>query len=541
MLNRILNSQTKTITFAAVLLAISALISRILGLVRDRLLAARFGAGPELDVYFAAFQIPDLVYGILIYGGMAAVFLPMFAEYFEKDSQKGWKFANQMLNCFFVLLVVFCGILFIFTPEIINLIVPGFSDAQKALTISATRIMFLSAILFGLASVFSGILQYFNRFLVQSIAPLLYNLGIIFGILFLLPRFGFFGVVWGVLLGAGLFLFVQIPPALKCGYSYKPLFDFRAPEIIRAFKAMIPRTIARVSYQLNLLIATAIASTLAVGSITIFNFANNLQHLAIGIIGISFGTASFPAFSRAWAMGDKEKFREDFSSVFRQILFLVVPISFGMFLLRTQFVQLIFGAGRFGSDEINLTAAVLGLFSFGIVGASVVPLFLRAFFSFQDTKTPSVISLIFVALNVVLCFLFVWICGFANFFQRTFAGFLGLGGSENIAVIGLALAFSISVTIQFILLFIFMLKRIDDFNMNQISTSFQKIVLASVLMSVVVYFILQIPLPFISGAFARILFQTGLAVSAAVIVYFSAAFLLKLPELRTIWSSVFKR
>lgn len=541
MFDRILNSQTKTITFAAILLAISALLSRILGLVRDRLLAAHFGAGPELDVYFAAFQIPDLVYGILIYGGMAAVFLPMFADYFEKDPKRGWQFANQMLNCFFALLIVLCCVLFFFTPEIIALIVPGFSGEQKALTVSVTRLMFLSSILFGIASVFSGILQYFNRFLVQSVAPLLYNLGIIFGILFLLPLFGFFGIVWGVLLGAALFLLVQIFPALNCGYSYKPLFGFKAPEIIRAFKLMIPRTIARVSYQINLLIATAIASTLTVGSITIFNFANNLQNLPIGIIGVSFSTASFPAFSRAWAKKDKEKFKEDFSSVLRQILFLVVPISFGMFLLRAQFVRLILGAGRFGPEEIELTAACLGLFSFGIIGASIVPLFLRAFFSFQDTKTPSVISLVFVGLNVILSFLFVWVCGSDNFFQRALTGFLGLGDSENVAIIGLPLAFSVSVTIQLLLLLIFMLKRIDGIQMDRILSSFRKIILASVLMFVVVYFILQIPFVFISNIYLRTLFQTALAVSAAVFVYFLTAFFLKSPELKTIWGSIFKR
>src|SRR3989344_6830511 len=182
MLNNFFSSQTKTVTFGAVILATSTILSGILGLIRDILLAGRFGAGPELDVYFTAFRIPDFVYGILIVGGITGVFLPVFAEYFQK--KEAWELANNVLNCFLVLLVLICGILVIFTPQVVNLIAPGFSAEQKSLTTALTRIMFFSPIFFGLSSVFSGILHYFNRFLIYSLAPILYNLSIIAGILF---------------------------------------------------------------------------------------------------------------------------------------------------------------------------------------------------------------------------------------------------------------------------------------------------------------------------------------------------------------------
>ena len=181
MIKRVFHFQTKTVTFAALLLGISALISRLLGLFRDRLLAGTFGAGQDLDVYFAAFRIPDFVYGILIMGGISAIFLPVFSEYFKKDEQEAWRLASNILNCFLVLLIVICGILAIFTPWLIKFITPGFSPEQKALAVSLTRIMFLSPIFLGLSSLFSGVLHYFNRFLAYSIAPVLYNLSIIFG------------------------------------------------------------------------------------------------------------------------------------------------------------------------------------------------------------------------------------------------------------------------------------------------------------------------------------------------------------------------
>jgi putative peptidoglycan lipid II flippase len=348
MLNHILNSKTKTITFAAFLLALSTLISRILGLVRDRLLAGRFGAGEELDIYFAAFRIPDFFYGILIAGGITAAFLPVFSEYFSKKTSKEneWspqvlEFTNNILNCFLILLILICLILAIFAPLIIKFIIPGFSPENKALTIALTRIIFLSPIFFGLSSVFSGILHFFNKFLVYSLAPILYNLGIIFGILFLVPSFGVFGLAYGVILGAFLHLIIQIPAAKNSGFKYKPLFNFKYSGLKKVFKLMIPRTIGSAAYHINLVVITAIASTLTAGSITIFNFSNNLHYFPIGLIGTSFAISSFPVFSKFWARGQKREFLDSFSSSFRQIIFFIIPISLLIFILRAQIVRLV--------------------------------------------------------------------------------------------------------------------------------------------------------------------------------------------------------
>jgi len=327
MLNGFFNSQTKTITFAAAILGLSALFSRLLGLIRDRLLAGNFGAGEELDIYFAAFRIPDFVYGILIMGGIAAVFLPVFSEYYKKNENDAWRFVNNLLNTFLFLLILLCSVLALLTPFLIDLIAPGFSPEKKDLAIDLTRIMFLSPILFGLSSLFSGILHYFNRFLAYSLAPILYNLGIIFGILFLVPIFGLPGLAYGVILGAAAHWLFQIPAAIVSGYKYKPVFNFRSPGISKVFKLMIPRTVGAAAYHLNLIVITAIASTLTVGSIAIFNFSNNLQYFPIGIIGASFAIAAFPGLCRTWAAGLKEEFSETFSSTFRQILFLIIPIN----------------------------------------------------------------------------------------------------------------------------------------------------------------------------------------------------------------------
>lgn len=306
MLKKILNSKSKTVTFSAILLGISAVISGILGLVSDVILAGKFGVGAESNIYFAAFRIPDLVYNLLIVGGLGIAFLPIFSEYYSKSKEEAWKMTNLVLNVFLFLLLIISIILFIFTPVLIKFIAPGFSPENKAQAVSLTRIMFLSPIFFGLSSVFSGILQYFNRFLIYAICPILYNLGIIFGMVVLTPKFGIMGLGYGVIIGAFLHWLIQIPFAISSGFSFRPLFDFKYPAIKRIFYLMVPRVFALAGQQINLMVITAIASTIS-GGIAIFNFSNAIFSFPIGIIGTSFAIAAFPTLSRHWANGRKKR------------------------------------------------------------------------------------------------------------------------------------------------------------------------------------------------------------------------------------------
>lgn len=460
MLNRFFNFQEEKLTSAAILLAVSSGISAILGLIRDRLLATRFGAGPELDVYFAAFRIPDFVYGILIMGGLSAVFLPVLAEYFSKDKEQGWLLVNVVLNSFLALLIVAAGLLAILSPKLISLIAPGFSQAQKELAVPLTRLLLLSPILFGLSSIFSGLLHYFYRFFAYAIAPVLYNIGIIFGIIFFVPSLGVIGVGLGVILGAFLYLVVQIPSAFASGFHYSLALNPRHPGLLKIFRFMAWRVLSSSVFHINLTVITALASTLALGSITVLNLASNMAQFATGIIGASFATAAFPTLSRAFAEGSREEFLKKFSFTFRRVLFLALPVSLAIFLLRNKLVKLIFGSGLFGAKEVQLTAASLGLFCLGIFAFALVPLLLRAFFSLQDVKTPTLIGLTYMVLTISASFFFSWVLGFPNFFQEFIIRALNLQSVENIQVIGLPLAVSIAGILYFALLFGFLRKKL---------------------------------------------------------------------------------
>ncbi len=487
-----LNHQTKRVGFAAVILAASHLMSRFLGLIRDWLLARNFGAGLELDVYFAAFKIPDFVYQIFILGGIVAAFLPLFSEYFSKDSDEAWEFTSNTLNIFLFLLVCLSLILLIFTPYITKLIAPGFNDWQINKTILLTRLMLLSPIFFGLSSIFSSILQYFHRFLIYSFAPIVYNLSIIFGILFLSPYLGILGVILGVIVGALLHFLIQIPSVVNCGFRYSPVFNFKDPKIKKVFLLMIPRAFGVSSLQINTIIINAIASTLVVGSISVFNFANNIRLFPIAIIGISFATAVFPELSRAWSENKKEKFIKSFSLVFRQIIYLALPVVILMFILRNQIINLILRHGQFSAEAAQLVSASVGLFCFGILFASLRPLFFRAFFSFKDTKTPTFLAVIFVIVNIIFSLLLtnalkpdsLQAAGLKDFLIKNFS----LYQVSDISVLGFPLAYLISLALEFCLFLIFLKRRIGDFGAKEILISLLKILVAGILMIFIVQF-----------------------------------------------------
>jgi len=433
-------------------------------------------------------------------------------------------------------------LLFILTPWLARFITPGFTPEAKSMVVILTRILLIQPILLGISNIFSGILHYFYRFLAYSMAPIFYNLGIIFGILFLVPYFGIFGVGFGVLLGAFLHLLIQIPSAISCGFKYNFLFDFKYPAIRRIFLLMIPRIFGIAANQINLIVITAIASTIAAGSVAIFNFANNLQGLPVGILGVSLATAVFPTFSRLWVNGQKKEFTDKTSLIIRQTLFLMIPASILMFILRAQIVRLILGTGRFGWDDTKLTAASLGLFALSIFASALIPFLMRAFFSFQDTKTPTIIGLISAALSIGFAFLFKSMLSSSNFFTNFIENTLKLSSVENIAVIGLPLAISIAVILQFVLLLAFLHKKIGDLGIKEILNSLKKILIASILMIGNTYFLLKFLANFVNmQTFLGVFSQTAIAGLFGISIYFLLTFYLKSPELETLKFSILSK
>ncbi len=531
MIKRIINLRSNTITFSAGLIAFSVGVSALLGLLRDGLLASNFLVG-ETDVYFVAFRVPDFIYGILITGGIVAAFLPVFSGVFKKDNKEAWKLANNTLNILLILLILICLILLIFTPAILKVIAPGFSPEQIEQTISLTRIMLLSPILLGISGLFSGILQYFDRFLAYSLSPILYNVGIIFGIIFFTPYFGIMGVAYGVVLGSFLHLLIQVVPAYMSGFSYKPVIDFSQKEIRRIFHLMVPRIIGQGSTKINIIVITALASLLAEGSISVFNYANHLQSFPVRAIGVSFAVAAFPVFSRSIAMKDKEVFFMKLSSVVRQVLFLIIPATVIIFLLRAYIVRMILGINGLGWTETQLTAASLGIFTFSFLAATLVHILVRVFFSFQDTKTPVIASIFSMAVNIGLSVFFLWALSFENFFRSTISSALRLEGIGSIEVIAFPLAIFFSSALHLFLLTYFLRGRLGELKGFGIKTCFQKTLLSSAFMGLTVFLSLRIMgSMFALDTFFSVFIQSSLAFLFGIGVYILVSKVVKTAEL----------
>jgi len=537
MLNYFINHKTKTVNKAVGILTVSAVVSRFLGIIRDWLLARSFGAGAELDVYFTAFKIPDFIYNIIILGGILVAFLPLFSEYFSKNKEAAWEFVSNCLNVFMVLLGLLSLFLFFSTPFLIRFIAPGFNTSQIEKTIIFTRIMLLSPIFFGLSSIFSGVLQYFNRFLVYSFCPIVYNLGIIFGILFFAPKMGILGVVLGVILGAFLHFIIQIPSVLSCGFNYERIIDFKDNRIKRIFYLMIPRMFGVSAQQINLMVTNAIASTLVSGSISVFNFSNNIQYFSIGIIGIPFAMAAFPVLSKDWVENRREDFINNFSVIFNKIVYFTLPVTAFIFILRKQIIRILLQGGLFSVLSAQLTSASLALFCVGILASSLIPLLFRAFFSLKDTKIPTLIAVFSMLINIGLSFLFTYQESFLQVFLRNVFSF---ERTNNIFVLGLPLAFSFSAIIQFFLMLFFLKARLQGLSLKIIYNNFLKTLIASFIIILIGSLLISFIQPMFDQSFATDILQISIVVLIGSLVYLLITFILKVPTTDLLLGALFK-
>lgn len=531
-----LDSKQKTIGGAVSILAIAIFFSRLLGILRDRLLAGSFGASIDLDIYFAAFRVPDLIYSIIFAGGVLVSLLPLFSDIYSKDKEKSWDFINNLINIFLIFFAIAGIFFFIFSPGIISSMVSGFDAEATAKTIDLTRLIFFSVFFFGLSSIFSTILNYFNRFFAYSLAPIFYNLGIIAGIVFLAPYWGIFGVGMGVVFGSLLHLLIQIPSAIKSGYRYKFLINFKDSRLKEFITLIIPRTIASSSSQINFIVITFIASGIGAGAISVFSLSNNLRYLPIGIIGVSFATAAFPLLSKLCVEGKISEFCNRFVKLFNEVLYVAFPIGVLIFILRNEIVDIILKTGSFTSAAADITAAALGLFFISIFAQCLVPILLRGFFSLKDTVTPTVIAVFFVVFNIFLSFFFVSVFSGDNIFSDLTRNILGINGAINFSVLGLVFAFNLGLLFEFFLLFYFFKKKIKELKYREIYITFIKVFGASIIMGLFAFYFLPLVKEFTNSA----LIQFTIVSLVSFVVYAILTIVLKMPEINAVKRLIIK-
>lgn len=534
----ILNKEFQVVMSAAFVIGFFSFISKILGLVRNRIFAGEFGAGDTLDIYFAAFRVPDFIYNLLIIGVLGSVFIPVFSEYMEKDKKEAWRFANDVLTIFTVGIAVFSLLAIMFAPQLISLIAFGFDAQKQQATVTLTRVMFLSPLLLGISSIVGSILQTNKMFFSFAVAPVFYNIGIIVGAVFFTKFFGVLGLAFGVVLGAFLHLLINLQPLFRLGFRFRPTFDLRHPGLKKVFWLSLPRTIGLAAYQLNFIVITALASAVSAGSISVFNFANDLQYIPIGIVALSFVSAVFPSLSSSWARRDVKGFLDEFYLSVNQILFLVIPISIFLILERAQIVRVILGYGAFSWEDTRLTAAALGAFTLSIFAQGLILLFSRAFYAISDTKTPVIINVTSVFINIFFSFYFLRLMDAGGQFANFVGTVLKVADMEDISVLALPLAFSLSSVINFLWLYFAFSNRIAEFDSTKILNSVTKINLAALIMAAAIYPTLRIVAGLVDmRTFTGIFLQGGAAFLAGLIVYSFSSYLLKIPEFFAFWQA----
>lgn len=423
------------------LLAGSSVLSRFLGLLRDALFARLFGSGSEgglfaLDAYYLAFRIPDFLYTLLIVGALSSAFIPLYTRLKKSNEEEANDFVNTTLSALFCLFLALSVLLFFTAPWFLPILAPGFSQETLELALNLTRLLLLSPILMGMSGIFQGVANVHKRFVGMALAPLFYNLSIIFVAYFWAEDYGVYALAAGVLLGALLHLLIQLPSVFGTTYRFHLRRPRLTPALNELFRLGLPRIVGMSAAQITLFVDFALASLFSLGSLSIYTYALNIQSFPYGVIGVSFALAVFPSLSAQALEEDSNDFIHSFRRTFARIWFWILPAVCGLFFLRQPLIELFLQDGAFTQQDAALTGNLLSVLLWSALALALVPLFSRAFYALSDTKTPVRIALLTMLLNTVLSF---------SLSTFTNLGLLGLALAN-----GLASFFNASVLLIFL-------------------------------------------------------------------------------------------
>jgi len=483
------------------LLALSSLLSRLIGIYRNHALAAMFGASAISDAYFAAFQVPDTLYRLFVYGAISASFVPLFLSLRKKNPDSAWIFVTSVMNGFLLVILAISLIIFIFAPQLIEFLYPKFSSNLQGTTTSLLRIMMVSPIFFTLSSVFAGIENAFRNFWGFALAPILYNLAIIFGILVLAPRMGMMGVAYGVVIGAFCHAFIQLIPCWKLGFRWRPVMVW-SHELKQLFLTSVPRILSMAGSQVNFFIEGIIATLLAVGNLTVLRYAQDLQSFPIGIIGVSMALSSFSIVSHFVIDEKIPELAGYLRHKLHHLFFLIIPAAAGLYILRIPIIRLILAGGGFDEAAVAMTAQTLSYLCIGIVASAIIPLVSRVFFAFHDTFWPFVVTMATVIVNTILAIILV----------------------HTFGVAGIGLASSISSTASLVVLMILLQWKYFKKNLFFPFGRFFGFVLASGVMAVLVERIMT--LVSFSSQWIMLLGEVILITSFGIGIYLAITFII---------------
>lgn len=521
---RILGREYGNVNQAAILLGLFAFLSQILGLLRDRAFAHFIGPSSELDMYYAAFRVPDFIFLSIASLASITVLIPFLINKMEgnKVTEEARKFLDNIFTVFFTALILSGGLAYILMPYLVSVVAPGFPGEMQKEVINLSRIMLLSPIFLGLSNLFGSVTQLFRKFFLYALSPVFYNLGIIIGVFALYPVFGVSGLAAGVVLGAFLHFSVQVLSSWGSGLAPKLSLHVNLSEVRETILISLPRTLGLSFNNLALIVIVALASFLQGGSISIFNLSLNLQSVPLGIIGLSYAVAAFPTLSKSFSLGAMDEFKDHLRLAARQIIFWSLPATFLFIVLRAQIVRVILGSGVFSWEDTRLVAASLALFSISIVAQGLIALFARAYYARGETRRPLLVNFISSFSIVAFSMLFLFLFKHHPFFLYFIESMLKVTDISGTEVLMLPLAYSCGTIINFILLWIF-IKRDFMHEEKFISQTFFQSLSASFFIGAVTYLGLNFLSPIFGtetfwGIFFQGLFSGILGILAGVFI-----------------------
>jgi len=510
---------------AATIVMVLLVVSRVLGLLRDIVISHQFGTTRALDAYFAAFNIPDFIFNVVAGGALGSAFIPTFAAALAQgDTRRAWRLASAVIHLALILLTTLAALLAIFAPQVVTLTVArGFAPADQALTADLMRWMLITPIVFGVSGIVMGILNAHQHFVLPALAPVLYNAAIIAGALLLATTIGVYGLVAGVVAGAFLHLAGQLPWLISrwqiADSGWQPFHQPSAishllsDDVREVGRLMLPRTLGIAAVQINFLINTILASSLAAGRIAALGYAWRVMLLPVGVIGQSLATVVFPTFSAQVARQELDDFRSTFSAVFRMTLYLTIPAAVGLFVLGAPFIALLFERGEFDARSTAETAYALQFYALGLFAHSGLEIITRAFYALHDTRTPVMIGIGAMALNIALSIVLL----------------------APLAHGGLALANSIATILEMLMLLAILRRRLGDLDVRRIALSAARVVAASLAMALVI-----VPLVNVLATHGAVFVAIVGGVVGAV-VYFVATIVLRSEEVVMVVERVKRR
>jgi putative peptidoglycan lipid II flippase len=513
----------RQIARAAGTVMLAIIFGQLMGLARGIVVANVFGASLELDSFYAANRVSETLFLLVAGGALGSAFIPTFTGLLTKgDKAAAWRLASALANAVILTLSLLAALIAFFAPQVVRYaLAPGLSAEPEIfdLTVSLLRIQLISAVLFGLGGLIVGVLNAHQVFLVPALTPAMYQLGIIFGAVFLAPSMGIYGLAWGVIIGAVLYLVIQFPSLLRQKGTYTPSLDLSDRNTRRVFLLMLPRLLGVAVVQLNFWVNTNLASHMQEGSVASLTYGFSLMLMAQAAIAQSVAIAAMPTFSAQHALGKRDEMRSSLAASLRGILLLAVPASIGLMILREPLISFLYQRGEFDNRAVQLVAWALLWYAAGLVGHSIMEVLTRAFYAQQDTRTPVVIGTIAMGLNVV----------FSISFSRWFAqiGWYPLGG--------LALANSFATALEATALFIFMRRRLNGIEGRSITDGAWRVGLAGLGMAAGLWMWIQG-----TAGMNRWLVTLG-GVALGTVIYFAGVVILKVPEVKTIMNGVVRR